>query len=111
MIAALAEFIDWYALQAAAMLPSIRKCARGDSKLTEPIEFLNGPDFIPPKSRPAELEFTSKIHFIFPSPFAQAVDEIRALTEWLLKEGCPAVALWGISYGGRCSGVSGVVVE
>jgi hypothetical protein len=35
MIAPLAKFIDWYALQVAAMLPSIRKCARGDSKLTE----------------------------------------------------------------------------
>jgi hypothetical protein len=38
MIAARAEFIDWYALQAAAMLPSIRKCARGDSKLTEAVD-------------------------------------------------------------------------
>ena len=47
MIAPLAKFIDWSALQFAAMLPSIRKCARGDSKLTKAIEFLNGPDFIP----------------------------------------------------------------
>jgi hypothetical protein len=31
---------------------------------------------------------------------AQAVAEIRALTGWLLREGCPAVALWGSSYGG-----------
>ncbi len=29
---------------------------------------------------------------------AQAVAEIRALTGWLLKEGCPGVALWGVSY-------------
>ena len=35
MIAPLAKFIDWYALQVAAMLSSVRKCARGDSKLAE----------------------------------------------------------------------------
>jgi len=57
MIARLAKFIDWYALQVAAMLPSIRKCARGDSKLREAIGFLNGPDFIPAESNPADLEF------------------------------------------------------
>jgi len=68
MIAPLAKFIDWYFLQVAAMLPSFRKCARDDSKLTEAIEFLNGPNFIPAESKPAELEFTSKIHFTFPSP-------------------------------------------
>ena len=68
MIAPLAKLIDWYVLQVAAMFPSIRKCARGDSKLTEAVEFLNGPDFIPAESKPAELEFTSEIHFKFPSP-------------------------------------------
>jgi hypothetical protein len=66
MIAPLAKFIDWCALQAAAMLPSFRKCVRGDSKLTEAVEFLIGPNFIPAESRPAELEFTSKIHFYLP---------------------------------------------
>jgi len=68
MIAPLAQFIDWYALQVAAMLPSFRKCAKGDSKLTEAIAFLNGPNFIPAESNPADLEFTSNIHFKFPSP-------------------------------------------
>ena len=68
MIAPLAKFIDWSALQAAAMLPSIRKCAKGDSKLTEAIEFLNGANFIPAESKPADPEFTSNIHFRFPSP-------------------------------------------
>jgi hypothetical protein len=42
MIAVLAESIDWWALQAAAILPVIRKCAQGDSKLMEAVEFLNG---------------------------------------------------------------------
>jgi len=68
MIAPLAKFIEWSALQVAAMLPSFRKCARGDSQLTEAVEFLNGPNFIPAESKPAELEFKSKIHFTFPSP-------------------------------------------
>jgi len=191
MIAPLAKFIDWHVLQAAAMLPSIRKCARGDSKLTEAIEFLNGPNFIPAESNPAELEFTSNIHFTFPSPrtyefaennvvhgrlyrrakdwqkfptiillhgggdflgyrygfppkvpaihragfnaatlvapyhfqrrvrrieafdhlrvaeaFAQAVAEIRALTGWLLNQGCPSVALFGFSLGGWLAGLA-----
>jgi pimeloyl-ACP methyl ester carboxylesterase len=37
---------------------------------------------------------------------AQAVAEIRALTGWLLKQGCPAVALWGISYGAWLAGLT-----
>jgi pimeloyl-ACP methyl ester carboxylesterase len=37
---------------------------------------------------------------------AQAVAEIRALTEWLLGEGCPAVALWGYSFGGWLAGLT-----
>jgi dienelactone hydrolase len=37
---------------------------------------------------------------------SQAVAEIRALTGWLLKEGCPAVALWGISYGAWLAGLT-----
>jgi pimeloyl-ACP methyl ester carboxylesterase len=38
--------------------------------------------------------------------YAQAVAEIRALTGWLLAEGCPAVALWGNSYGGALAGLT-----
>ena len=53
MIAPLAKFIDLYFLQVAAMLPSIWKCAAGDSRLTEAIEFLNEPSFIPAESKPA----------------------------------------------------------
>lgn len=191
MIAPLAKFIDWYVLQLFVLLPSIQKCARGDSKLTEAIEFLNGPDFIPAESKPAEPQFTSTIHFNFPSPrpcefaennvvhgrlyrrakdwgksptlillhggcdfvshryrfprmvpaihragfnaatlaapyhfqrrvrriqafdhlrvaqaFAQAVAEIRALTGWLLAQGCPSVALFGYSLGGWLAGLA-----
>jgi pimeloyl-ACP methyl ester carboxylesterase len=37
---------------------------------------------------------------------AQAVAEIRALTGWLLGEGCRAVTLWGSSYGGWLAGLT-----
>ena len=191
MISPLVKFIDWYFLQVVWMLPSIRKCARGDSKLTEAIEFLDEPNFVPTGSKPAELEFTSDIHFKFPSPrpcefaennvvhgrlyrrakdwqkfptvillhggidylnhwhrfpwmvpaihragfnaatlvapyhfqrrirrieafdhlrvaeaFGQGVAEIRALTGWMLNQGCPAVALFGFSLGGWLAGLA-----
>ena len=191
MIAPLAKFIDWCVLQAATVCDSARKCDRGNTKLKEAVDFLNGPNFIPAESKPAELEFTSNIHFKFPSPrpcefaennvvhgrlyrcadvwqkkpviillhgggnfpdhqfdfrgspavatgrdsmrrhwslpyhfqrrvrrieafdhlrtaeaFAQAVAEIRALTGWLLDQGCPSVALFGISLGGWFAGLA-----
>jgi pimeloyl-ACP methyl ester carboxylesterase len=193
MIAPLAKFIDWNALQFfwSLRLRSIRKWDLGNAKLKEAIEFLNGPDFIPAESKPARLEFKSKVHFQFPSPrpcdiaannivygrfyrcaenwekrptvillhgggdflnhryrfplmvpaiqragfnaatlvapyhfqrralhlekwdnlrsagaFAQGVAEIRALTGWLLEQGCPAVALFGISLGGWLAGLA-----
>ena len=37
---------------------------------------------------------------------AQAIAEIRALVGWLLEQGCPAVALWGSSYGGWLAGLT-----
>lgn len=37
---------------------------------------------------------------------AQAIAEIRALTGWLLKEGYPAVALWGYSLGALYSAMT-----
>ncbi|HUJ10153.1 MAG TPA: alpha/beta hydrolase family protein [Verrucomicrobiae bacterium] len=51
---------------------------------------LNWPDYL----------LTAKIGY------AQAIDEIRALTGWLLAEGCPTVALWGNSYGGALAGLT-----
>ena len=69
MIAPLAKFIDWYVLQVASvLLISARRCDRTNSKLAEAVEFLNGPDFILAESKPAQLEFTSDIHFKFLSP-------------------------------------------
>jgi pimeloyl-ACP methyl ester carboxylesterase len=37
---------------------------------------------------------------------AQGIAEIRALTGWLLREGCPGVALWGYSLGAWYSGMT-----
>ncbi|MHB8519955.1 MAG: alpha/beta hydrolase [Limisphaerales bacterium] len=37
---------------------------------------------------------------------AQGIAEIRALTGWLLREGCPPVALWGYSLGAWYSGMA-----
>ena len=51
--------------------------------------------------RPIEencLEFAREI--------AQGVAEIRALTGWLLDEGCPSVALLGVSFGGWLAGLT-----
>ncbi len=195
MIAPLAKFIDWSATQFwwALRLNSLRKwnAATANSRLEEAIQFLNGPDFLPPESRPARVEFSDRLHFHFPTPrpcdfaennivpgrlyrcagrwqerpvvillhgggdflnhryrfpwmvpacnragfnvatvvapwhfqrrprrlvewnqlrtaqaFAQSVAEIRALTDWLLGEGCPSVALWGISLGGWSAGLT-----
>ena len=43
---------------------------------------------------------------MFARSVAQNVAEIRALTGWLLDEGCPSVGLLGISYGGRLAGLT-----
>jgi pimeloyl-ACP methyl ester carboxylesterase len=64
--------------------------------------------------RPRQLakRFTEKglywpnYRFMAEIDYAQAVAEIRALTGWLLAEGCPAVALWGNSYGGALAGLT-----
>ena len=200
MIAPLAKFIDWSVLQiGGAMLPWREPINERDLKLEQAIQFLDGPDFIPAESQPAQLDFVpdaSGGRFRFPTPrpcefaennvvhgrlyrcanawqerplivglhgggdfprnqfgfhlfarrclragfnaatlelpyhfqrrprqygplnilcqysslisrdylqmaktYAQAVAEIRSLSGWLLAEGCPAVALVGVSLG------------
>ena len=42
----------------------------------------------------------------FARAMAQNVAEIRALTGWLLDEGCLSVALLGVSFGGRLAGLT-----
>jgi len=41
----------------------------------------------------------------FAQATAQALAEIRAMTGWLLQQGCPAVALWGYSMGAWHAGM------
>ncbi len=211
MIAPLAKFIDRLVLQIGhAMLPQStwREAAHEqDLKLEQTVQFLNGPDFIPTESQPAQLDFipdASGGRFRFPSPrpcefaennvvhgrlyrcadawqkrpvivslhgggdlpgnqlgfhlfarrclragfnaatlelpyhfqrrprqygplnilcqysplisrdylqmamtYAQAIAEIRSLSWWLLAEGCPAVALVGVSLGAYLAGLTG----
>jgi len=211
MIAPLAKLIDWSVLQIGyVMLPQSnwREVANErDLKLEQAVQLLNGPDFIPAESQPAQLDFipgTSAERFRFPTPrpcevaennvvhgqlyrgadawqerpvvvslhgggdfpghqlgfhlfahrcqragfnaatlelpyhfqrrprqygplsvlcqysplisrdylqmaktYAQAVAEIRSLSGWLLAEGCPAVALVGVSLGAYLAGLTG----
>lgn len=193
MLAPLAKLMDWSAIQAVALM--MRGDANGkDPRLEEALHFLNGPDFLPTESPPAQVKFNGPVHFRFPTPrpcdfaennvvhgrlyrcperwqkrpviillpgwndsasyklrfpllarrcnragfnvatlvppyhfqrrprrraafdsghclllaesTAQAIAEIRALTGWLLREGCPAVALWGYSMGAGHAGMA-----
>jgi len=190
MIAPLAKFIDWSAIQMACAVVGLRHAPKPKWKLEEALEFLNGPDFIPAASDPAQMEFSGPRDFKFSSPrpcedeennivygrlyrraerwqerpviilldgafsvgyhtafpwlarrinragfnvatlvapydlqrrprrpieenclefsraMAQSVAEIRALTGWLLDEGCPSVGLVGFSFGGWLAGLT-----
>ena len=73
MIAPLAKFIDWSVLQIAhAMLSQSvwrEDANERDLKLEQAVQFLNGPNFIPAESQPAQLDFVpgaSGRHFRFP---------------------------------------------
>jgi len=75
MIAPLAKFLDRSALRIIyAMLQQSlwREAANErDLKLEQAVQFLNGPDFIPTESQPAQLDFipdTSGGRFRFPTP-------------------------------------------
>ena len=192
MIAPLARFMDWAALQMAFVVAPVRHVPESKWRLAEALEFLNGPDFFPAASDPARIEFSGPRNFRFPTPrpcedeenntvygrlyrcaqpwqerpviilldgapslgyhtvlpliarrcnragfnaalmvapyqlrrrprrpidieenclefaraMAQYVAEIRALTGWLLDEGCPSVALLGCSFGGWAAGLT-----
>jgi pimeloyl-ACP methyl ester carboxylesterase len=67
MIAPLAKCIDWSVAQTSWLL-LWQPVNDRDLKLEQAVEFLTAPDFIPAESKPAELQFTSSIHFKFPSP-------------------------------------------
>ena len=66
MIAPLAKFLDWSAIQAVTlMMPSD---FTQPPRLEEALEFLKGPEFIPDDSQPAQVEFNGSLHFRFPTP-------------------------------------------
>jgi len=50
--------------------------------------------------------FDSGNLLLFAESTAQGIAEIRAMTGWLLREGCPAVALWGYSIGAAFAGMT-----
>ena len=68
MIAPLAKFIDWSALQMAYVVAPLRHAPKPKWKLDEALEFLNGPDFFPAASDPARIEFDGRRHFRFLTP-------------------------------------------
>jgi dienelactone hydrolase len=78
-----------------------RRCNRAGfntATLVEPYHFQRAP--------PQFGAFSIPNHLLWAQSLAQAVAEIRALAGWLLGEGCPAVALWGISLGGGLAGLA-----
>jgi len=105
MIAPLAKFIDWSALQMAYVVAPLRHAPRPKWKLEEALEFLNGPDFIPAASDAAQIEFDRPRHFKFPTPRPGKVEEnnivygrlYRCAERWqerpviILLDGYPAV--------------------
>jgi hypothetical protein len=73
MIAPLAKLMDWSALQLKSMhRPPFIGQALG---LEKAIELVDGPDFIPAESHPAQIEFDGPLQFRFPSPRPGAVPE------------------------------------
>jgi dienelactone hydrolase len=68
MIAPLARFIDWSAIQLASVVAPVRDVPESKWRLAEALEFLNGPGFFPAASDPARVEFEGRRHFRFPTP-------------------------------------------
>jgi pimeloyl-ACP methyl ester carboxylesterase len=69
MIEPLAKLMDWSAIQLVALMKPSDSMQQ--PRLDEGIKFLEGPQFIPDESQPAQVEFEPGkpgIHFRFPSP-------------------------------------------
>lgn len=66
MIAPLAKFLDWLAIQHVSLGP--RMDISCNPKLEEALEFLKGPEFVPDESQPAQVEFNGPLNFHFPTP-------------------------------------------
>jgi hypothetical protein len=67
MIALLAKFIDWSALQMAYVVAPLRHAPKPKWKLEEALEVPKSPEFIPHKSQMAEVEFDDPRNFRFPT--------------------------------------------
>jgi len=61
MIAPLAKFLDWSAIQAVTLMMPAEP---DDWRLEEALEFLKGPDFVRAGSQPAQVEFNSRWKFL-----------------------------------------------
>jgi len=68
VIAPLARFMDWSALQVACVVAPVRQVPESKRRLAESLEFLNGPDFSPAASDPARIELSGSRNFRFPTP-------------------------------------------
>jgi hypothetical protein len=67
MIAPLAKFLDWLAIQHVA-LREPANAFRHNSRLEEALQFLKSPEFIPADSQPAQVECNGLRDFHFPTP-------------------------------------------
>jgi pimeloyl-ACP methyl ester carboxylesterase len=65
MIAPLAKWMDWSAIQIVAMMTPANAY---NPRLEEALHFLKGPDFVPADSQPAQVEFNGPLRFRFPTP-------------------------------------------
>src|SRR5512135_3747345 len=69
MLSALAKAMDWSAIQ--VLSRGTPSTSSGGLRIDEALEFLNGPNFIPAQSEPAQIEFDAdepEIRFRFPTP-------------------------------------------
>ena len=65
MIASLEKLIDWSSVQVMTLMMPAKEY---DWRLEEALRFLQGPDFVPTDSQPAQVEFNGPVHFRFPTP-------------------------------------------
>ena len=98
MIAPLAKFIDWSVLQiGGAMLPWRETVNERDLKLEQAVQFLNGPDFIPAESQPAQLDFgpdASGGRFRFPTPRPSELAEYQITASSNSRRASPSKIIW-----------------
>ena len=88
------DFLNhWYRFP--LMVPAIHRAGFNAATLVAPYHF---------HRRVRRIEAFD--HLRVAEAFAQAVAEICALTGWLLNQGCPSIALFGISLGGWLAGLA-----